>query len=90
MQHIETIIPGIAQIEFINASIYNEFSKGIFLPDVKQQFIDIIESLAEQGAEGVIFGCTEIPILLKQEDCKIPVFDSGLIHAIAAVDFALS
>ena len=41
------------------------------------------------GAEGIIFGCTEIPILLKQEDCSVPVFDTASIHAMAAVDFAL-
>ncbi len=90
LQGIDTIIPNATAIELINSSIYNEFSKGIFLPAVKQQFIDIVDELTEQGAAGVIFGCTEIPILLKQEDCRIPVFDSGLIHSIAAVDFALS
>ena len=46
--------------------------------------------LKQQGAQGVIFGCTEIGLLLKQEDCPLPVFDSARIHALSAVDFALS
>jgi len=85
---IEVIIPGEADIELINDTIYNEFSKGIFLPERKTQFLNIIESLQEQGAEGVILGCTEIPIMVKQADCSIPVFDTTFIHAAAAVDFA--
>jgi aspartate racemase len=88
-KNIETIIPGATDIEFINNSIYSEFSKGIFLPETKQQYLRIIEGLIQQGAEGFILGCTEIPILIKQEDCRVPVFDTGLIHATAAVDFAL-
>jgi len=87
---IETIIPGEDDIEFINNSIYNEFSAGIFLPETKQEYLRIINYLIEQGAEGIILGCTEIPILIKQEDCTVPVFNTGLIHAMAAVDFALS
>jgi aspartate racemase len=89
-KNIETIIPGSNDIEFINNSIYSEFSKGIFLPETKQQYLRIIDGLIQQGAEGFILGCTEIPILIKQEDCAVPVFDTGLIHSTAAVDFALS
>ena len=87
---IETVIPGASDIEFINNSIYNEFSKGIFLPETKRKYLRIINDLIQQGAEGFILGCTEIPILIKPEDCAVPVFDTGLIHSTAAVDFALS
>ena len=87
---ITTIIPAETNIEFINNSIYTEFGKGIFLPETKQQYLEIIDGLVEQGAEGIIFGCTEIPMLLKQSDCNVPVFDTAYIHAMAAVDFALS
>jgi aspartate racemase len=90
LKNIETIIPGEDDITFINNSIYAEFSNGIFLPETKLRYIEIINGLALQGAGGVILGCTEIPILIKQEDCSIPVFDSAFIHAQAAVDFALS
>jgi len=86
---IEVITPGDTEIEFINNSIYNEFGKGIFKPERKQQFLHVIDSLIKQGAEGVILGCTEIPILIKQADCPVPVFDTAFIHAEAAVAFAL-
>ena len=86
---IKTIIPSVADIEFINNSIYNEFSKGLFLPETKERYLRIIHSLTTEGAQGVIFGCTEIPILLKQNDCPVPVFDSALVHSKAAVDFSL-
>jgi len=86
---IDTIIPNETDISFINNSIYEEFGKGIFLPATKERYLGIISDLIKDGAEGIIFGCTEIPILLKDTDCGIPVFDSGHIHAAAAVDFAL-
>ena len=88
-QGIAVIIPNEEDIEFINKSIYNEFAKGVFLPDRKQQYLQIINSLIEQGGEGIILGCTEIPILIKQEDCAVPVFDTAFIHAEAAVKFAI-
>ena len=86
---ISTMIPSIEDIEFINDSIYKEFSKGIFLPETKNRYLMIIDKLVAQGAEGIIFGCTEIPILIKQSDCTVPVFDTAFIHSVAAADFAL-
>ncbi len=88
--NITVIIPNNADIEFINKSIYNEFAKGVFLPQRKQQYLQIINSLIEEGAEGIILGCTEIPILIRQEDCAVPVFDTVFIHSEAAVKFAMS
>ncbi len=88
-QGIATIIPEQSDIDFINDTIYNEMGKGVFLPATKEKYLDIIEKLAAKGAEGVILGCTELPILIKQTDCAIPVFDTALIHATAAVEFAL-
>jgi len=88
-KNIATIIPGDDDIEYINDAIYNEMGKGIFLPERKQRFIGIIQSLQQQGAQAVVLGCTEIPILIKQQDVTIPVFDTTLIHASAAVAFAL-
>lgn len=88
-QGITVIIPGEEDIEFINDTIYNEFGKGIFLPERKRQYIHIINALIKEGAEGIILGCTEIPILIKQQDCTVPVFDTALVHAMAAVEFAL-
>ena len=89
-QGIATIIPGIEEIEMINNAIYTEMGKGIFLPGTKEKFLNIISRLIDQGAEGIILGCTEIPILIKQEDCTVPVFDTTRIHATAAVAFALA
>ena len=88
-KNIQTIIPGADNIEYINDAIYSEMGKGIFLPERKERFIQIISDLQQQGAQGVVLGCTEIPILIKQEDVAVPIFDTTLIHAKAAVDFAL-
>jgi aspartate racemase len=89
IKNIETIIPGQADIDYINNAIYEEFGKGIFLPATKQRFLGIIDDLQAEGAAGVIFGCTEIPILIPEKDCPMPSFDTTRIHATAAVDFAL-
>ena len=86
---IETLVPGEKDIEFINTSIYTELGKNIFLPATRQQYVEIINELAGRGAEGVILGCTEIPMLIKQTDSSIPVFDTTKLHAMAAVEFAL-
>jgi aspartate racemase len=86
---IKTLIPDEKDIEIINQSIYEELGKGIMNAATKEKFLAIINKLVDQGAEGVILGCTEIPLLIKQEDSPVPVFDSTLIHANAAVDFAL-
>jgi len=89
-KNIAVIIPGQDDIDFINDSIYNEMGKGIFLLETKARYITIINGLIEQGAEGIVLGCTEIPILIKQEDCSVPVFDTTAIHVKAAIDFALA
>ena len=89
-KNISVLIPNDDDIEFINHAIYEEMGKGIFLPERKQRILQIIHQLQQQGAEGVILGCTEIPIMIKQQDVSIPVFDTTLIHATAAVEFALS
>lgn len=88
-QGIEAIIPNEADMDFIHDSIYNEMGKGIFSPATKARTLEIIDTLKQQGAQGAILGCTEIPILIKQEDCSIPVFDTTRIHAHAAINFAL-
>jgi len=86
---IETIIPGEEDIAYINNAIYTEMGKGIFLPETKDRFIQIIDKLQHAGAEAVILGCTEIPILIKQDDVEVPVLDTTAIHVDAAVKFAL-
>ncbi len=88
-QGITTIIPNDDDRAFINNAIYEEMGVGKFLPETKERFLEIINSMILQGAEGVILGCTEIPILLKENNCTVPLFDTGYIHSVAAVDFAL-
>jgi len=78
---IETIIPDAEGVDFVNSAIYNELGKGKFLPETKQGFLHLIGKLAGQGAEGVILGCTEIPMLIKQEDTLVPVFYTTLVHS---------
>jgi len=70
--------------------IYEELTKGIFTDQSRRCFVDAIEWLQAQGAEGVILGCTEIPLLVKPEHASVPLFDTTAIHSRAAVDFALS
>jgi aspartate racemase len=88
-QGIETLVPNEVDMEYINTAIYEEMGKGVFLPERKTEIIRIIHQLKDEGAEGVILGCTEIPILIKQEDSPIPVFDTTAIHVNAAARFAL-
>jgi aspartate racemase len=86
---IDTIIPDPEDRDFIHTSILTELGKGIFTAQTKERYITIINKLSSLGAEGVILGCTEIPILIKQEDSQVPVFDTTAIHSKAAVEFAL-
>ncbi|EGZ48890.1 aspartate/glutamate racemase family protein [Neisseria wadsworthii] len=89
-QHgIETLVPADTQQHTVHRIIFEELCLNRFEPAAKRAYLDIIACLKEQGAQGVIFGCTEIGLLLKQQDCPIPVFDSAEIHALAAVDYAL-
>lgn len=90
-QGVETIIPpNKADRDFIEGTLLHELGKGILLPETKKEYLHICNKLIEQGAEGVVLGCTEIPLLLSQEDLSVPVFNTTLIHAQAAVAFALS
>lgn len=88
--NIETIIPDQEEREYINNVIYNELAQGLLLDSTKKRMLKIIENLILQGAQGIIFGCTEIPLLIKNEDVVIPVFDTLKLHLSAALDFALT
>ncbi|WP_373742130.1 aspartate/glutamate racemase family protein [Neisseria sp.] len=74
----------------IHRIIFEELCRNRFTDAAKQYYLNAVNELAEAGAQGVIFGCTEIGLLLKPEDCPLPVFDSAQLHALAAVEFALS
>ncbi len=87
---IETVIPDLDDRKFIHSSILNEMALEIFKEETKQRYIKIINKLIDVGVEGIVLGCTEIPILIKQEDSAVPLFDTTLIHASAIVNFAIS
>lgn len=86
---LETITPDDRDRDFIHDVIYHELGKGVFKEETKSRIVDIITSLELKGAQGVILGCTELPMIIKQKDSSIPVFDTTCIHAAAAVDFSL-
>lgn len=86
---IEMIVPGKEARAFIHNSIYNELTSGIFTEETKRTYLAIIEELKKAGAQGVIFGCTEIPLLIEEEESPLQSFDTTQIHVTAAVNFAL-
>jgi len=87
--NIEVIIPNEEERQIIHNILYEELCLGEAESLSKEKFIRIIENLAADGAEGIILGCTEIPLLIKQKDCDVPLFDTTTIHAKAVVEYAL-
>lgn len=87
---IDTVVPKPEQMNEIMRVIEEELTFDILTDNSRKFFIDVINELKEQGAQGVILGCTEIPMLIKQKDSPIPVFDTTELHAMAAVDFAMT
>lgn len=87
---IECLVPDADARAKINQVIFDELCLGHFTETSRQYYVEVIESLAAQGAEGVIFGCTEIGLLVPVERSPIPVFDTAAIHAADAVTFMLS
>jgi len=88
-QNIEVIIPDDEDKVFIHETIAGELGRGEIVPATKQRYLTIIEKMKNEGAEGIILGCTEIPLLIQQADVDIPVFDTTYLHAEAAVNFAM-
>ena len=86
---IEVLVPDIDDQNIIEDIILNELTFNNLKDSSRKKYIEIIEKLVDNGAEGVILGCTEIPLLIKQDDVEIPVFDTTSIHAKAAVDFSI-
>ena len=87
---IESLVPPKPEREFIHNAIMNELLKEEFKKETKEKFLNIISELEHSGAQGIVLGCTEIPLLITQKDSHLPVFNTLEIHAKAAVDFALS
>lgn len=90
-QGIEAIIPESEKDkDFIHTTIFEELGKGLVTPETKKRYLEIANELIKRGAEGIILGCTEIPLVILPEDVDVPVFDTTLIHSKAAVEFQLS
>jgi len=87
---VKTIVPGEEDRALVHKVIFDELAQGLVREPSRQAYREIIGRLVEQGAEGVILGCTEISMLLKPEDVEVPSFDTTSLHAAAAVEFALS
>ena len=87
---VDVVVPTDDEQKVIHDIIYQQLCLGDIRDDSKQQYLDIINSLQHQGAQGVVLGCTEIGLLISQQDTDIPLFDTAEIHANAAIEFALS
>lgn len=87
---LEVTVPERADRELIHSIIYNELCNGIISPSSKAAFVQVMERLTERGTEGLVLGCTEIMLLVGQDDANIPVFDTTRIHALEAVKMALA
>ncbi len=87
---LDVVIPSVEDIETINNIIYDELCLGNINESSRQAFKAIINKLQKQGAQGVILGCTEIGLLISQDDVDIKVFDTTLIHAEEVSSFALN
>ena len=86
---IEAIVPNTNDQDLINYIICEELTFNIIKKSSKQKYIRVIQKLISNGSEGIILGCTEIPLLIKSSDIDIPVFDTTNIHAKKAVEYSL-
>ncbi len=86
---LNVLIPNEADREIVHRVIYDELVQGRIVDSSREEYKRIIKSLITQGAQGIILGCTEIELLVKQEDSTAPLFPTTSIHAIAAVEYAL-
>lgn len=89
--NIEVVVPHKQEIrDYIDFTLGQELGKGIFKPETKAEYIKIMTSLIEnQNVEGIILGCTEIPLIINQDELTFPVFNTTKIHSLAAVEFSV-
>jgi len=86
---ITALVPAPGDQQRMNEVIYQELCRGEIRPNSRRLFLDVIERLRDQGAEGIVLGCTEIPLLVQPQHCDLPLFNTALLHAAKALDFAL-
>lgn len=85
---VEVVIPPPVDREYVHRVIFDELCQGRFTAEARAEYLRIIEGLRRQGAAGVVLGCTEIPLLVRQEDIDLPLFDTTALHARYALDAA--
>jgi len=86
---LKVLVPDEAERAIVHQVIFDELVQGVIRPESKASYIEVMQGLTEQGAQGIILGCTEIPLLVKSGDVSVPLFDTTEIHAQAAVAEAL-
>jgi len=86
---LDVVIPTADDRRTINDVIYGELVRGVIREESRAAYQEIIGRLVEQGAGGVVLGCTEIELLISQDDCSVPAFPTTRLHAEAALDFAI-
>jgi len=87
---IEVVVPEYDDRGVVHTIIYEELVKGVITKTAKQKTLEVIDKLLAKGAEGIILGCTELPLLISDDDVDVPTFNTTLIHSQQAVDFAIN
>ena len=87
---ITVLVPEPGDQQRVNDVIYQELCRGEIRPASRQLFLEIIERLRHRGAQGIVLGCTEIPLLVEPQHCDLPLFNTALLHAAKALEFALN
>jgi aspartate racemase len=88
--NIEAIVPRTSDREEVDRAIYEELVRGRIVEATRTRFTEIIDRLSDDGAQGVILGCTEIPLLISEKDSSLPLFNTTIIHAEKALQYAIS
>lgn len=88
--NIEVIVPEEHAMDIVHHAIFDDLVQGVISDQTRVAVLKVIDQLAEMGAQGIILGCTELPLLIRQEDVSLPVFDTMTLHAKAAVTYGLS
>ena len=86
---IEVLVPERDDQDRIHDIIYRELCRGEVLPQSRALFVSVVEKLQRHGAQGIVLGCTEIPLSLRPEDCELPLFNTTVLHAEQALEYAV-
>lgn len=86
---IDVVIPDQEGVKMVNDVIYRELCLGVISNESREKYLDVIAGLGKEGAQGIILGCTEIGLLIRQEDTILPIFDTTQIHAVKAALLAI-